>query len=197
MTVVLTAPVEGLQPGDNYTGPNEAYHLASGNAKQDGYTGPGVSNTGAADTTIANNREFDATRGDIARGSDQPQGGTNDGVILAPADSPTNVVTGTGARASVESEDVFEGFANDPAASISSVTPSALAVAGGDTVTVTGYGFANATSVTFGGTAGTSFSVVSDREISVVAPAKAAGSYDVVVVRPQGNLTDTGAVTYA
>lgn len=185
MTVVLTSPVEGLQPGDNYTGANEAYHLASGYASQAGYAtdvaakltggtnavnvvtggdivirvdntettvaiadadtpaaaatkidtalagqadaaivsskleittvgtgssssvqvvsgtgtvlanlgvtagqsavgsdgGPGVANTGPADTTIANNREFDATRGDIAADSDLPVGGTNDGIV--------------------------------------------------------------------------------------------------------------------
>lgn len=88
MTVRLTSPVEGLQPGDPYTGANEAYLLASGYAERDAvvdavngdYTGPGIANTGAADTTIANNREFDATRGPIATGSDLPKGGTNDGI---------------------------------------------------------------------------------------------------------------------
>lgn len=89
MTVVLTAPVEGLQPGADYTGPNEAYHLASGNARQAGYTGPGVANTGPADIGPASNPEFNATRGDIATGSDLPQGGTNDGITTAPAPAPT------------------------------------------------------------------------------------------------------------
>lgn len=93
MPVVLTAPVEGLQPGDTYTGANEAYHLASGNARRDAdpgavppveaYVGPGVSNTGDADAAVADNREFDETRGDIATGSDLPEGGTNDGVVTA------------------------------------------------------------------------------------------------------------------
>lgn len=186
MSVILTSPVEGKQPGAVYTGANEAYHLASGYARSvrsgevqtatiggsgltsftlthsgqttgaiaanasaatvqaalvalsnfepgdvtvtgnaggpytirfngahalltatptggsgtvtvanvgaTQYTGPGVANTGAADTTVSNNREFDATRGNIAHGSDLPKGGTNDGVNLGPADAPTIAV---------------------------------------------------------------------------------------------------------
>lgn len=83
MTVILTSPVEGKQPGETYTGSNEAYLLASGYARKQAapFTGPGLDNTGPADTTIANNREFDATRGPIAVTSDLPQGGTNDGIV--------------------------------------------------------------------------------------------------------------------
>ena len=33
MAVILTSPVEGLNPGDVYEGPNEAYHLEQGYAK--------------------------------------------------------------------------------------------------------------------------------------------------------------------
>lgn len=102
MTVRLTSPVEGKQPGDPYTGANEAYLLASGYAERDAavdatngnYTGPGVANTGPADTTVANNREFDTTRGQIAATSDLPQGGTNDGVVLKTAEAPTVAYTG-------------------------------------------------------------------------------------------------------
>lgn len=107
MTVRLTSPVEGLQPGDTYTGANEAYLLAEGYAERDAvvdavngaYTGPGVANTGPArQTDLAANPEFTDERGEIAVGSDLPQGGTNDGVVLTarlPEDptNPTNIVT--------------------------------------------------------------------------------------------------------
>lgn len=66
MTVKLTAPVEGLQPGADYTGANEAYHLASGNASQVGYTGPGVANTGPTDVVPAKDPGLPANRGDKA-----------------------------------------------------------------------------------------------------------------------------------
>jgi hypothetical protein len=202
MTVVLTQEVEGLNVGDNYTGPNEAYLLASGYASQAAYTGPGVANTGAADTTIANNREFDATRGNIAHGSDLPFGATNDGVKLGPADPPRTTTTDPSAPVSEDTTGVFDGFANDPDAAISTVlratgaAASDLPAAGGTALQVKGYGFKDATAVQFGGTAGTAFSVVDDRTINVTSPAKAAGSYTVTVVRPEGNLTKANAVTY-
>lgn len=49
MTVRLTSPVEGKQPGEEYTGSNEDWLLANGYATREGYDGPGVSNSGPAD----------------------------------------------------------------------------------------------------------------------------------------------------
>lgn len=66
MTVTLTSPVLGKAVGASYTGTLEAWLLASGYAKQVAYTGPGVSNTGAADTTPANDPQLPANRGDKA-----------------------------------------------------------------------------------------------------------------------------------
>jgi hypothetical protein len=51
--------------------------------------------------------------------------------------------------------------------------------------------------VTFGGTAGTGFSVPDDTRIRVTAPAHAAASgVPVVVQHPKGNATVPGGVTY-
>jgi hypothetical protein len=105
VTVKLTQEVEGLNVGDTYTGPNEAYLLASGYASRDAvvdavngaYTGPGVANTGPADTAIADNREFDETRGQIAAGSDLPEGATNDGIVLKAYPAKTWHTTSTDA----------------------------------------------------------------------------------------------------
>ncbi len=58
---------------------------------------------------------------------------------------------------------------------------------GGDTVTITGTGFTGSTAVTFDGTPGTGFTVVGPTEITVVSPAHAAATVDVVVVAPQGD----------
>lgn len=38
MPVVLTSHVEGLAPGETYTGPNESFYLENGYAKRAGYT---------------------------------------------------------------------------------------------------------------------------------------------------------------
>jgi HK97 family phage major capsid protein len=51
--------------------------------------------------------------------------------------------------------------------------------------------------VTFGGVAGTAFTVVSATSITVTAPAHAAGAVDVVVQSPNGNGTLTGGYTYS
>lgn len=81
MTVILTSQVEGKQPGETYTGPNEAFHLAEGYAKRARYKGPGLLNTGettikpAKDPRLAVNRE--------APTEDAPVGdaGTPDGPV--------------------------------------------------------------------------------------------------------------------
>mgnify|MGYP000196207050 CR=1 FL=1 len=68
--------------------------------------------------------------------------------------------------------------------------------AGGRVVQIIGVGFTGASGVTFGGTAGTSFSVVSDQLVEVTTPAKAAAAVDVVVQHPNGNSTLAGGYTY-
>lgn len=63
MSVILTSPAEGKQPGEKYTGPREAFLLAEGYARRDRYNGPGVQNTGEAsvkpsrDPRLAENAE--------------------------------------------------------------------------------------------------------------------------------------------
>lgn len=72
MSVKLTSPVLGKGVGYIYTGTLEAWLLAVGYAKRDAdtsptsYTGPGVSNKGAASTTPANDPRLPANRGDKA-----------------------------------------------------------------------------------------------------------------------------------
>jgi hypothetical protein len=70
----------------------------------------------------------------------------------------------------------------------SAVNPNFGAVAGGTFVTLTGSGFTNATSVTFGGQAA-QFYVVSDGQIDAVSPAAPGGTaqaVDVIVTTPIG-----------
>jgi hypothetical protein len=117
MTVVLTAPAEGKQPGDTYTGANEAYLIASGYArKQSGpYTGPGLDNTGPADTTIALNREFSPVTHQIAGDGGGADRGTNVAPLdLHDADAPYH--SAQGGAFGTPDEETFTGFANDPEA---------------------------------------------------------------------------------
>ncbi len=59
---------------------------------------------------------------------------------------------------------------SQPAPTITSVTPPSGHWYGGDTVAIAGSNLAGATSVTFGGQEATSFSVVSDSEVTAVVP---------------------------
>src|SRR5262249_13955079 len=60
------------------------------------------------------------------------------------------------------------------------------AMAGGTTVVLTGTGFTSATQVLFGDVAATSYTVNSATQITVTAPAHAAGAMNVVVTTPFG-----------
>ncbi len=69
---------------------------------------------------------------------------------------------------------------------VTSVSPTYGPVSTGTTITITGTGFTGATAVTVGGTEATSFTVVSDTEITATTPAEAAGTVDVIVTTPSG-----------
>lgn len=96
------------------------------------------------------------------------------------------------------------GFDMDVAA-VDAEAPSNLSVMprelplGGGKVSILGDNLEGVTGVTFGGTAGTALdaSKAADGVITVVAPAKAAGTYDVVVTDNIGTGTKTGGVLYA
>jgi len=71
--------------------------------------------------------------------------------------------------------------------SITNLSPNTGLAAGGTAVTISGTAFTGATGVTFGGTAATAVVVVSPTSITCTSPAKAAGTYDVVVTTPSGS----------
>lgn len=78
---------------------------------------------------------------------------------------------------------------------VSTISPASGTSSGGTAVTITGTGFTGATSVTFGAAAATSFTVVSDTEITAIAPPGTAGAVNVVVTTSAG--TGTGPYTYS
>lgn len=187
MAVELTSPALGLVVGDSYTGPEEAWLLAEGYAKQAGYTGPGVSNTGPAtsdpseDLTLASNRE-------------DPTNGQDWDTYSGRLDPAISEAAGNAVEAFEPAYDFDLDGVNDEPPALSAVLPESGAV--GDTVSVQGEGLEGSTAVTFGGTAATSFEVVSDVEISAVVPA-GTGAVDIVVTNPNGSGTLTASFTYA
>lgn len=80
---------------------------------------------------------------------------------------------------------------------ITSVTPSSGPAAGGTTLHAIGTGFTGTTGATLGGTAVTSFTVVDDTHLTVVAEVHAAGLVNLVVTNGTGpSTTGTGVYTY-
>jgi hypothetical protein len=80
-------------------------------------------------------------------------------------------------------------------ATVSGIAPTDGPAAGGTVVTLTGTGLSGATSVTFGGVAGTGLDVVSPTSLQVTAPA-GSGTVPVVVTTPAGIALAPGEFTY-
>ncbi|MFE3800415.1 beta strand repeat-containing protein, partial [Nocardia tengchongensis] len=78
---------------------------------------------------------------------------------------------------------------------LTTVVPTAGPVAGGTTVVLTGTALTGATAVSFGGTPATSFTVDSATQITVVAPAEAAGTV-LVTVTTAGGTSNGVSYTY-
>jgi len=80
---------------------------------------------------------------------------------------------------------------------VSSVSPQQGPTSGGTTVTVTGTGFAGATTVRFGSKAATSFSVNSSTQITAVSPSSSVtGPVNLTVTTSQGTSSQQVTFTY-
>jgi peptidoglycan hydrolase-like protein with peptidoglycan-binding domain len=77
--------------------------------------------------------------------------------------------------------------------SVCGLAPSQGLAEGGTSVSITGSGFVDVCAVTFGGVDATDFLVVSDTEITAVAPASEAGVVDVVVTTAAGTSSNDTA----
>ncbi|WP_233271958.1 autotransporter domain-containing protein [Paraburkholderia acidiphila] len=73
--------------------------------------------------------------------------------------------------------------------SVTSINPTSGPTGGGTSVTITGTSFTGASAVYFGGTAATSFTVVSATQIVAMSPAAAAGTVDITVTTTLGTST--------
>ncbi|MFF1531492.1 IPT/TIG domain-containing protein [Cellulomonas sp. NPDC058312] len=81
-------------------------------------------------------------------------------------------------------------------ASLVTFAPTSVAPAGGDLVHVEGSGFVGTTGITVGGTAAPEFSVIDDSTLVFAVPAKAAGTYPVIVTNATGP-SASKTLTYA
>jgi formylglycine-generating enzyme required for sulfatase activity/CxxC motif-containing protein (DUF1111 family)/subtilisin-like proprotein convertase family protein len=79
---------------------------------------------------------------------------------------------------------------------ISSVSPNTGSTSGGTAITITGTNLTGASSVTIGGVAATSVSVVSSTTVTAVTPAGTAGAKTVSITTPGGTANLTNGFTY-
>ncbi|MCJ8055281.1 putative Ig domain-containing protein [Shinella curvata] len=98
-------------------------------------------------------------------------------------------VTTIGGTSAVSAADQYTYVA---APTVTSVSPTAGPTAGGTSVVITGTGFSSATSVTFGGTAATGFTVNSATQITATAPA-GTGTVDIRVTTIGGTSATSAA----
>ena len=82
---------------------------------------------------------------------------------------------------------------DEPAPTVTGISPAFGPLAGGTTVTITGTDFTGATAVAFGGTPASSFTVTSDTSITATAPAEGYGTVDVTVTTAAGTSTARAA----
>jgi hypothetical protein len=109
-----------------------------------------------------------------------------------------NVTLTTGNFYAVYFSGLVPGTALPGSPAVTSVTPSTGPPIGGNTVTITGTGFTGATSVTFGGVAAMSFTVVSDTTITVVVPSgSTSGAVSVIVTTGVGSNAANSLYSYA
>ena len=76
---------------------------------------------------------------------------------------------------------------------VTSVSPASGPVTGGTVVTIKGTGFTGATSVSFGGTAASSYTVICANSITAIAPAHSAGAVYIVVTTGAGGSPQVAA----
>jgi hypothetical protein len=84
-----------------------------------------------------------------------------------------------------------------PIPTVSSINPASGPTTGGTAVTITGSNFIGTTSVKFGSTNATSFTVISATQISTIAPPGSLGAVDVTVRTPSGTSPVSAADQYS
>ncbi|MFM7251599.1 MAG: IPT/TIG domain-containing protein, partial [Ilumatobacteraceae bacterium] len=110
---------------------------------------------------------------------------------ITPGLVAVEVTTSGGSSAPADTLDDYTFVAPTP--TVTSVSPSFGAIAGGTTITLTGTGFVDGASVSFGGTAGTDVLVSSPTQLTVVTPSRPLGTIDVTVTTVGGTSSPDGA----
>lgn len=204
--ITVTSPAHGAGSVDVTVTTAEG---TSGVVATDRFTfgGPTVSSLSVSAGPTAGGTSVTITGTGFARGASVRFGATSAASVTVVstteivAVSPTRpagtaiVTVTTPAGASAVS--VGAKFHHDARPTVLSVSPASGSPTGGTVVTITGTGFIAGATVAFGTAAGTGVTVVSPTEITVTAPAHAAGTVTVTVTTPGGTSPTTAADQFA
>ncbi|MBL7664725.1 MAG: IPT/TIG domain-containing protein [Bacteriovoracaceae bacterium] len=109
------------------------------------------------------------------------------------AGAVTAVVTNT----DTQSGNLVAAYVYQPSPTVTSVTPASSPLAGGLTVSITGTGFVAGATATINGVACTAPNVISATQLDCTTPARAAGTYNIVVTNVDGQSgTGVNLITY-
>ncbi|WP_345739054.1 IPT/TIG domain-containing protein, partial [Prosthecobacter algae] len=184
----LPPVVKALAGSGTSTTPNFAFNISPGPASDNGQT--------VSFTVTNNNNALFTTQPAIA--NDGTLTFTPGNTVGSAIVTVTAVDNGGTAAGGVDSSaaQTFTIQVLPPAPTVANVAPSSGTTLGGTSVTITGTEFTNATAVTFGGTAATSFTVDSATQITAVTPAGTAGAASVLVTTPSGTNAANTLFTY-
>jgi alpha-tubulin suppressor-like RCC1 family protein len=123
--------------------------------------------------------------GSVATWGENKSGELGNGSSGAPSDTPV-LVSDLAEVKGIAAGGAHDIVYSEPPPSITSVNPTSGPAAGGTSVKITGANLEGATSVAFGATSTTHFTIDSASTITATAPAGAIGTVDVTVTTPAG-----------
>jgi len=161
----------------------------------------GISGASPADGPTSGGTVVTITGKGFQAGAGVKFGGSQSTAVTVSSSTQINAMSPAGSSGTVsitvtdpnaQSASLPSGFTYTSAPAVSSVSPNSGSVTGGTTVKILGSGFQSGASVTFGGIAATSVTLVSSTEIQAVSPVSAAGTVSIAVTN-----TDSQSATLA
>lgn len=209
-TIVATAPAQasGTQhitvttpSGTSSTSSSDQYTVSNATAPSVSAIAPSSGSTGGGTVVYVSGSNFTGATG-VSFGATAAASFTVLSDVLLQATAPAKsagtyhitVTTYAGTSSTVSADQFTYNAASVP--SVSQVSPTEGSTAGGNVVTILGANFTGATGVSFGGTAATAFTVVSDGAITATAPARSAGTVDMTVTTYAGTSSTSSADQY-
>ncbi len=163
---------------------------------------PVVSGVSPNEGPVAGGTSVTITGGNLTGATEVDFGSTPATGVVVSSDTQITATAPSGTAGTVDVTVMTAGGTSEAVAadeftyvalpSVSGVSPAVGPTTAGTVVTLTGTAFTAATSVFFGSAAATSFTVLSDTQITATAPAGSPGSVDVTVTTAGGTST-TGA----